>query len=95
MKNAVAPSNANGIDCASLTVLVQHPSLWFHDGDVVLQTGTTVFCVHRSKLCHKSENFAILFAAHSSVDTYAGLPLVRLDDSPHELADLLEVLYRG
>ncbi|KAJ3558150.1 hypothetical protein NM688_g1093 [Phlebia brevispora] len=75
----------------------RHERLWFEDGNVVLQAGDTMFRVYRGILCNASEVFRDMFSIPQPPEgeTVDGVPLVRLYDSPFELADLLDVLLNG
>ncbi|EKM61521.1 uncharacterized protein PHACADRAFT_248191 [Phanerochaete carnosa HHB-10118-sp] len=77
----------------------RHSQLWFDDGNIVLLADNLAFKVHRSLLGRHSIVFKDLFELSqpsASVDEQMdGVPLVKLHDSPHELADLLDVIYNG
>ncbi|GJE89564.1 hypothetical protein PsYK624_056670 [Phanerochaete sordida] len=77
----------------------RHQHLWFDDGNIVLLADNVAFKVHRSLLGRHSIVFKDLFELSQpseSVDEQMdGVPLVRLHDSPHELADLLDIIYNG
>lgn len=65
-----------------------HETLWFEDGSIVLQTGKTIFCVHRSILAARCSVFKDMLAfpvPPSGTDAYDGLPLVRLHDDEEEM----------
>ena len=77
----------------------RHGQLWFDDGNVVLLADNVAFKVHRSLLSRHSTVFKDLFelsqpsaALDEQLD---GVPLVKLHDSSHDLADLLDVIYNG
>ncbi|KAJ3558799.1 hypothetical protein NM688_g714 [Phlebia brevispora] len=75
----------------------KHDSLWFEDGNVVLQAENTLFRVHQSMLSRNSEVFDGMFSVPRPDDTeqLEGIPVVKLYDDPYELADFLDVLYNG
>lgn len=77
----------------------RHDQLWFDDGNIVLLVDNVAFKVHRSLLSRHSTVFKDLFELSqpsTSIDEQMdGIPLVKLHDSPHELADLLDVIYNG
>ncbi|PIL26442.1 hypothetical protein GSI_12200 [Ganoderma sinense ZZ0214-1] len=67
---------------------------WMPDGNIVLIAGETAFRVYRGLLALQSTVFADLFASSSpnAEESYEDCPLIRLTDSPHDLAHLLRVL---
>ena len=75
----------------------RHKDLWFEDGNIVLLAQGTGFKVHRSVLARHSTVFKDLFllGSPSADETLDGVAVVSLHDDPHELADLLDVLYNG
>lgn len=85
--------------------LVKHTDLWFSDGSVVLQAGSTLFRVHKSQLARRSVVFSDMFTlpqpvmttshATFSDDSYEDCPVVRLHDSAEDVANLLLALYDG
>ena len=73
---------------------VNHPTLYFDDGNVILATpGRTLFCVHRSLLSKHSPVFRDLFEQEH--DTFRGLMKVPREETPEELEALLGVIYDG
>ena len=84
-------------DTTSHMILQHDNKLWFDDGNIVLVADNRAFCVHRSMLIRDSQVFKDLFelSQPSLEEELDGLPMVRLHDSPHELADLLHVIYGG
>lgn len=86
----------------------QHGKHWLSDGNIVLSATTangakTVFFrIHRSLLSDESEVFASMFSLPSEegdlegeerhVETYEGIPLVRLPDSSEDVESLLNSL---
>jgi hypothetical protein len=75
----------------------RHEQLWFDDGNIVLTTENVAFRVHRSLLSRHSQVFKDLFelSQPSPDEQLDGVPVVKLHDSPHELASLLDVIYGG
>lgn len=80
-----------------------HEKHWVSDGNVVLgavdsgKTTTTLFRIHRSLLSDQSEVFACMFSlpqgeGNFQIESYEGLPLVRLHDTSEDLTALLDVL---
>ncbi|KLO13575.1 hypothetical protein SCHPADRAFT_940240 [Schizopora paradoxa] len=84
-----------------------HPKFWISDGNVVLSAvsmdkeQTVLFRIHKSMLSDQSEVFASMFALSQTQDdggiiadleTYEGLPLVRLHDAAEDLDALLNAL---
>ena len=67
---------------------------WIPDGNVVLIAGDTAFRVYRGLLAMQSTVFADLFASSSPMaeESYDDCPLIRLTDSPQEVAQLLRIL---
>lgn len=77
--------------------VTHHDDLWFQDGNIVLVAGDVAFKVHRSMLARHSRVFKDMFelSQPSAEEVHDGRPVVTLHDSPHELADLLDVIYNG
>ncbi|KAL4244120.1 hypothetical protein ABKN59_009448 [Abortiporus biennis] len=83
--------------------LTRHPTLWFHDGSVVLRAQQTLFKVHISQLSRHSIFFRDMFSlpqpdpsnSTGSEPTYDGCLLLHLDDSAEDLAHLLNAVYDG
>ena len=87
----------------------RHADLWFSDGSVVLRAEETLFRVHMSQLSRHSVFFRDLFSLPqpassdklSNVDpsgvlsTVEGCPVLHLDDSAQDVANLLIALYDG
>lgn len=76
---------------------VDHPSLYFDDGNVILSCGNTLFCVHRSLLSKHSPVFKDLFEPQEDVkpEMLRGWPHYPLKDSNEDVQALLEVIYDG
>ena len=72
---------------------VNHSTLYFDDGNVVLATGRTLFCVHRSLLSKHSVVFRDLF--DGARDRYRGLLHVTMEETAEEVEALLNVVYDG
>ncbi|KAI0356842.1 hypothetical protein OH77DRAFT_1423076 [Trametes cingulata] len=72
---------------------VNHPTLYFDDGNVILQAGATLFCVHRSLLSKHSAVFRDLFAQEHA--EFRGLPHISMEETPEEVEALLNVVYDG
>jgi hypothetical protein len=77
-----------------------HESLYFNDGNIVLQAkGTSgkdvIFRVHQSVLSKNCPVFQDMLAlpADGVNEIYDGVPLVRMPDSAEDLQSLLNVLY--
>ncbi|KAL0958710.1 hypothetical protein HGRIS_014040 [Hohenbuehelia grisea] len=84
---------------------VNHPSLYFDDGNLILQckdahsTTRTLFCVHRSLVAKHSSVFKDIFDAayaREPQERFRGLAVVHLDeDDKDDLAGLLATIYDG
>lgn len=74
--------------------VTQSESIWFDDGNIVIETERVQFRVHRSILSKHSKIFADMFglaeSQHINVD---GVPVVHLADSSQELGYILEWMY--
>ncbi|KZS99886.1 uncharacterized protein LAESUDRAFT_688821 [Laetiporus sulphureus 93-53] len=81
--------------------LVRHRDFWFCDGSVVLRAENTLFRVHTSLLSRKSQFFSDLFSMPQPAvpgendEMLDGCPLLVLDDSAEDAANLLKALYDG
>jgi hypothetical protein len=73
----------------------RHPDLWFDDGSVILNVGTTLFRVHRSTLSTHSTVFADMFHVPQppNQDAIEGCPVVHVPDSAKDFTCLLKALY--
>lgn len=82
-----------------------HERHYISDGNVVLsavsqdKTRAVVFRVHKSLLTEQSEVFESMFAvpqgdgeSDGHVESYEGLPLVRMPDTAEEVGELLNAL---
>ncbi|TBU30336.1 hypothetical protein BD311DRAFT_612576, partial [Dichomitus squalens] len=72
---------------------VNHPTLYFDDGNVILTTGRTLFCVHRSLLSKHSPVFRELF--EQKHDRFRGLTQITMEETREDLEALLGVIYDG
>ena len=72
---------------------VNHSTLYFDDGNVVLAAGRTLFCVHRSLLSKHSVVFRDLF--DGARDLSRGLLHVTMEETAEEVEALLNVVYDG
>ena len=72
---------------------VNHPTLYFDDGNVILTTGRTLFCVHRSLLAKHSPVFRELFQQEH--DQFRGLVQITMEETREDLEALLGVIYDG
>ena len=70
---------------------------WFSDGNVVLETGSTLFKVHRGQLARHSEVFESLFSVPipDGEKHFEGCPVVELHDTPSDMFYFLRALYDG
>lgn len=73
--------------------LTNHPSLYFEDGNVIMKTGNTLFCVHRTILSKHSIVFRDLFAQNTQA--IRGLPSLTVDDGKEDMESLLNAVYDG
>jgi hypothetical protein len=74
---------------------VERSSVWFEDGNVILQADGFQFRVHRSILAANSPIFRDMFqvASPDSGHSCDGLPVVELLDDPVDLRRTLDALY--
>ncbi|KAI0778783.1 hypothetical protein BD413DRAFT_443941, partial [Trametes elegans] len=75
-------------------------ALWLEDGNIVIIAQNTAFRVHRGVLARQSEVFSSLFTVPQPTDVNEieqvdGCPVVHVQDSAHDLRDLLRALYDG
>ncbi|KDQ62284.1 hypothetical protein JAAARDRAFT_203451, partial [Jaapia argillacea MUCL 33604] len=82
--------------------VVKSDTIWFFDGNIVLQATDEaehtqhLFKCHKSILAKHSSIFDDVFGlpqSQESSEQFEGVPLVRLPDSADDLRDLLELLY--
>ncbi|KAJ7494265.1 hypothetical protein B0H11DRAFT_930315 [Mycena galericulata] len=69
--------------------------LWFEDGSIILQAGTSQFRVHRSILAARSHVFRDMLSFPQPPDTELvdGCPLVLLPDSAADVTVFLKAIY--
>ncbi|PIL26553.1 hypothetical protein GSI_12311 [Ganoderma sinense ZZ0214-1] len=79
---------------STLEDITPHDEFWFQDGNVVLVAGDVGFRVYRGLLSAQSTVFSDMFscACEDGEETFEGCPIVRLSDTPQELAYLLRIL---
>lgn len=70
-------------------------SVWFQDGNIILEAEGTQFRVHRGILAKHSTFFKDMFEVPQPSDepTVEGCPVVRLTDTAHDVEHLLNALY--
>ncbi|TFK84271.1 hypothetical protein K466DRAFT_496892, partial [Polyporus arcularius HHB13444] len=76
-------------------------TFWYSDGDIVLlaREGMTAFRVHKSTLALHSEFFAGMFEQALPIphdpdeQQIDGCPIIRLQDTSHDIRELLHVMY--
>ncbi|KAI0774668.1 hypothetical protein BD413DRAFT_302275 [Trametes elegans] len=92
---------SNSSHSALAEPLLKHPEYWFSDGSLVLRTSTTLFRVHTSQLCRKSQFFRDLFSLpqpsipESGTEYIEGCPVLDLHDSPADVGQMVKVIYDG
>ena len=77
-----------------LKALTHHEEFWLDDGNVVLVAQTVAFRMYRGLLAAQSTVFADMFASstHKADEMIEGCPVVRVSDSPEDLAQLFRVI---
>jgi BTB/POZ domain len=75
--------------------LVNHPSLYFDDGNVILKCGKTLFRVHRSLLSKHSPVFAELLDTNRNKKTLRGCMLLKVEDDQDDIEAILRIIYDG
>jgi hypothetical protein len=70
-------------EAAANAQLTTHPTLYFEDGNVIVKTRSTLFCVHRTH----STVFCDLFAQNTQ--TLRGFPSRTVDDDRDDMESLL------
>ena len=83
---------------AEVPAVVEDEKIWMEDGNIVVSAGTNpvfMFKCHRSMLANVSDIFNDMLALPFSdaVETYKGVPMVHLQDSPDDIRGLLRMLY--
>lgn len=77
---------------------VNHPTLYFDDGNVILSCGSMLFCVHRSLLSKHSPVFRERFQAPQKdikPQILQGHLHICLNDTAEDIEALLNVIYDG
>lgn len=76
---------------------INHPTLYFGDGNVILRCGKTYFRVHRTLLTRNSPVFRDILATSDRVggDQFRGCVLLTLDDDADDMELLLNRVYDG
>lgn len=83
--------------------VIKH-SLWFQDGNIILQTTSPsedeihLFRCHKSVLCKHSTVFSRMFGEDNYVcvrrsEEYEGAPVISMPDSSSDVDALLNMLY--
>jgi len=80
-------------EAATNSQLTNHPNLYFEDGNVIVKTGNTLFCVHRTILSKHSTVFRDLFAQNTQ--TLRGFQSLTVDDGKDDMESLLNAIYDG
>lgn len=87
---------AQSSDAIGSPLVRRHDEFWLEDGNIVLIAGETAFRLYRGLLAEQSYVFRDMFASSASTpmvdETFDGLPVVHLGDSPTDVAHLLRVL---
>lgn len=88
---------------AYTNTLNRHTEFYYHDGNICLVAGPTVFRVLKSQLAAHSSLFQDMFAipsppasnelAEGEQEMYDNMPLVRVDDAPEDLEALFRFLW--
>ncbi|CCM04494.1 uncharacterized protein FIBRA_06674 [Fibroporia radiculosa] len=76
---------------------INHPTLYFDDGNIILSCGSTLFRVHRSILSKHSSVFRTMLDPEVDVkrEYMRGFVHVALDDTKDDIEALLNVIYNG
>ncbi|KAM5539653.1 hypothetical protein V8D89_006762 [Ganoderma adspersum] len=90
-RTAISCEDASGEAGVSLK---RSDEFWIEDGNIVLVAGETAFRVYRGLLALQSTVFTDLFASSSpsAEERFDDCPVIRLTDSPQDLAHLLRAL---
>ena len=69
--------------------------LWFDDGTIILQAGTSIFRVYKGLLAARSPVFLdmISMPEPDQMELMEGCPLVRLEDSAEDLEYFLRCIH--
>ena len=75
-------------------------ALWFESGDVVIMAGYVAFRVHKDVLADSSTVIADMLSCvavneDSDREELEGCPVIRLEDSVHNVKHLLCILFNG
>lgn len=70
-------------------------SLWFEDGNIVFQAGSTLYKVYRGMLCARSTVFQdmLSFPQPEHIERYDGYPLILLYDHPKDVDAFFDALF--
>ena len=77
---------------------INHPTLYFADGNVILRCQETYFRIHRTLLSKNSPVFRDLFAERDrggNGNQFRGCIIVVLDDDAYDMEQLLNRVYDG
>lgn len=72
---------------------VNHPTLYFDDGNVILGAGRILFCVHRSLLSKHSTVYRDIFEQTQA--RFRGHLHVEMEETAEEVEALVNVIYDG
>lgn len=76
-------------------LLTNHPTLYFDDGNLILQCHKTLFCVHKSLLSKHSPVFRDILAPGTQLLELRGKMLLKLPDDRDDMEALLGTIYDG
>lgn len=76
-------------------LLTNHPTLYFDDGNLILQCHKTLFCVHKSLLSKHSPVFRDILAPGPQLLELRGKTLLKLPDDRDDMEALLGTIYDG
>ncbi|TDL16708.1 hypothetical protein BD410DRAFT_776938 [Rickenella mellea] len=74
----------------------RHPTLWFDDGNIILTTNCTLFCVHRGLLSMNSPVFADMLSMPQPdrfEDSFEVHPVVEISDNDTDFTHLMCFFY--
>ena len=74
-------------------LLVNHPTRYHEDGNLIFQCGQTLFCVHHTVVVKVSTVFQEMLASDRINETIRGCTLLKLDDNESDMASFLSALY--
>lgn len=74
---------------------IERSSIWYDDGNVILQAENTQFRVHKSILAKRSAVLRTILEAKQPAGQLRvyGAPVARLEDSEKDVHNLLSILY--